>query len=54
MMWSRKCGLVGRFVVPEGLMIVARQFIAWDVPNRDPSRRDGMIGSRGRFFDRER
>jgi len=32
-------------------MIVARQFIAWDVPNRDPSRRDGMIGSRGRFFD---
>jgi hypothetical protein len=28
-MWLRKCGQGRRFVVPKGLMIVARQFIAW-------------------------
>jgi hypothetical protein len=35
-------------------MIVARQFIAWKyVQRRDPSRRDGMIGSDRRANDRD-
>jgi hypothetical protein len=35
MRWSRKCGQGPLFVVPKGLMMVARQFITWNTSNRE-------------------